>query len=635
MEFGRFMDSSSRANMAEQSRRHLYGDQQDDAKARATAEAAALLLRHRLFPRAMAWNVQQHQVATHPPQQQVHHHVTQHQAQHQAQQQANEWRRQQQQYEQEYGQRYDQHGYNAKHHSFGLHMGSNTSNTNSMSGADARPSLVRTTSNTSVSSMNSNSSSGSTMSARRSFPHHNHSSTTRHHHHHQHQKHQVDVTSSFTDQLHAVNLNDQYVGPATAEVPAKAVHEAMNFARSFPLLHATENHHRRQREANGATSSNPFISGTLPTQDAREKLFRTMGKWLDGSSSGNNTANNSRSSITSSTGSTIIAEEGFLQHIPRKHTNDLENLPPPPIQVTVSSFASSSGSVHGSSISPVQPSSYVADPLVNVRRIHVQDPIFETPKPASYMGIPHSVLMESTTNTGAPSPSNSTSSWSVASEPRPRSPPNPVSSYGKKRQRATPAPSLAKALLTGCGAKRCSVDDCGKIAVSKGLCRGHGGGRRCQFTGCTKCAQSRSPYCWAHGGGKRCEAPNCRRSRKTKHYCVDHVEMENTVPLANSAADSDESMEGPPSTVASEVDIVLTTTSAEKCSSDLQQSAGETTAAAKLALSLQLPSLNDALKRSFPAKPSSDVFRSVTVQKQEQARHQVQTFKFDLPKSSG
>lgn len=100
------------------------------------------------------------------------------------------------------------------------------------------------------------------------------------------------------------------------------------------------------------------------------------------------------------------------------------------------------------------------------------------------------------------------------------------------------APSLARALLTGYGAKRCSADECGKIAVSKGLCRGHGGGRRCQSQGCNKCAQSRSPYCWAHGGGKRCEAPNCRRSRKTKRFCVDHVEMEKTVPPRPSSAPS-------------------------------------------------------------------------------------------------
>ncbi|DAZ99470.1 TPA: hypothetical protein N0F65_001655 [Lagenidium giganteum] len=80
--------------------------------------------------------------------------------------------------------------------------------------------------------------------------------------------------------------------------------------------------------------------------------------------------------------------------------------------------------------------------------------------------------------------------------------------------------------------KRCSVDGCNKIAVSKHLCRGHGGGRRCEYPGCTKCAQSRSSFCWAHGGGKRCEAPGCMRSRKTKRFCVDHVQLEQEVAVA-------------------------------------------------------------------------------------------------------
>lgn len=43
--------------------------------------------------------------------------------------------------------------------------------------------------------------------------------------------------------------------------------------------------------------------------------------------------------------------------------------------------------------------------------------------------------------------------------------------------------------------KRCTVVGCGKISVSRGLCRGHGGGRRCHFKGgCTKSAQSRSMF---------------------------------------------------------------------------------------------------------------------------------------------
>ncbi|GLE03997.1 hypothetical protein PINS_up012908 [Pythium insidiosum] len=75
-------------------------------------------------------------------------------------------------------------------------------------------------------------------------------------------------------------------------------------------------------------------------------------------------------------------------------------------------------------------------------------------------------------------------------------------------------------------AKKCQVADCDKISVSRGLCRGHGGGRRCQHEGCTKGAQSRSDFCWAHGGGQRCEVPNCMRSRKSKRFCVAHLSWE-------------------------------------------------------------------------------------------------------------
>ncbi|KAG6584744.1 WRKY transcription factor 19 [Phytophthora cinnamomi] len=64
------------------------------------------------------------------------------------------------------------------------------------------------------------------------------------------------------------------------------------------------------------------------------------------------------------------------------------------------------------------------------------------------------------------------------------------------------------------------------------MCRGHGGGRRCQHAGCTKGAQSRSDFCWAHGGGQRCEVKGCMRSRKSKRFCVAHLNWENTAPVA-------------------------------------------------------------------------------------------------------
>jgi hypothetical protein len=74
--------------------------------------------------------------------------------------------------------------------------------------------------------------------------------------------------------------------------------------------------------------------------------------------------------------------------------------------------------------------------------------------------------------------------------------------------------------------KRCMYPGCSKISVSRGLCRGHGGGRRCHVPGCTKSAQSRSNFCWAHGGGQRCDVDQCMRSRKSKHFCVSHMHLE-------------------------------------------------------------------------------------------------------------
>ncbi|KAG7377229.1 hypothetical protein PHYBOEH_000981 [Phytophthora boehmeriae] len=89
----------------------------------------------------------------------------------------------------------------------------------------------------------------------------------------------------------------------------------------------------------------------------------------------------------------------------------------------------------------------------------------------------------------------------------------------------------------GCSgsSKRCQVLHCDKISVSRGLCRGHGGGRRCQHEGCSKGAQSRSNFCWAHGGGQRCEVKNCMRSRKSKRFCVAHLNWEDSAPQSPTA----------------------------------------------------------------------------------------------------
>ena len=60
--------------------------------------------------------------------------------------------------------------------------------------------------------------------------------------------------------------------------------------------------------------------------------------------------------------------------------------------------------------------------------------------------------------------------------------------------------------------RKCQASGCSKCAQGKtNFCISHGGGRRCTFPGCTKGARDRL-YCAAHGGGRRCSAPDCRKA---------------------------------------------------------------------------------------------------------------------------
>ena len=61
------------------------------------------------------------------------------------------------------------------------------------------------------------------------------------------------------------------------------------------------------------------------------------------------------------------------------------------------------------------------------------------------------------------------------------------------------------------GGLRCERDGCGKSAHgATRFCVAHGGGRRCAFAGgCARGAEGRTPFCVAHGGGRRCARPGC------------------------------------------------------------------------------------------------------------------------------
>lgn len=60
------------------------------------------------------------------------------------------------------------------------------------------------------------------------------------------------------------------------------------------------------------------------------------------------------------------------------------------------------------------------------------------------------------------------------------------------------------------GSTKCTVNGCENRAKSRGVCWSHGGGRKCSEDSCTKTAVSHG-LCWAHGGGKRCVVEGCRK----------------------------------------------------------------------------------------------------------------------------
>jgi hypothetical protein len=74
-------------------------------------------------------------------------------------------------------------------------------------------------------------------------------------------------------------------------------------------------------------------------------------------------------------------------------------------------------------------------------------------------------------------------------------------------------------------AKMCTVEDCTSLVGTKGVCRAHGGGKRCQYPeGCGKSAQGATIFCRAHGGGRSCQYPDgCGKGAEGRTlFCVAH-----------------------------------------------------------------------------------------------------------------
>ncbi|EGZ12659.1 hypothetical protein PHYSODRAFT_563385 [Phytophthora sojae] len=431
----------------------------------------------------------------------------------------------------------------------------------------------------------------------------------------------------------AAQVLEQQQQQQQRQPPAPRV-DTMDVARSFPLLQASvaglDETARRPRPV---TPPPMRRASSVAEGDERERLFRAVGKFLDGPRA-----------APASQGYAQQQQPVYYQAPPAPIRRPYGGMPSPDRMTAEQQAAFQAMKI--SSYAEEEQRSWAA--RGQILNSGLRTPPAPVPVPSASPPGVHQIRLRS------PPRAETETVASGKKRTRGSTPEAPAASTSTSTSTAVGkdeiAPSLARALLTGCGAKQCSFEGCKKIAVSKGRCRGHGGGRRCQHQGCTKCAQSRSPFCWAHGGGKRCEAPNCRRSRKTKRFCVDHVDMELTVPMPDSdsvpkpmstkaakaasksktssssytSADSDDSV-GRQSTVSCDSGLSavhnkenMRMPSGEyvlheqrKYTAQYHQYAGEVSGIPPPAL--QLPSLNEALLRTVPTQYSSEtVWTSAT-----------------------
>uniref|UniRef100_A0AAV1V4T2 WRKY19-like zinc finger domain-containing protein n=1 Tax=Peronospora matthiolae TaxID=2874970 RepID=A0AAV1V4T2_9STRA len=67
----------------------------------------------------------------------------------------------------------------------------------------------------------------------------------------------------------------------------------------------------------------------------------------------------------------------------------------------------------------------------------------------------------------------------------------------------------------------CKFQDCTRYVVNRGLCIGHGGGKRCAVVGCTSSAKNLG-VCWKHGGSTQCTMDGCENRAKSRGVCWSH-----------------------------------------------------------------------------------------------------------------
>ncbi|EQC42438.1 hypothetical protein SDRG_00173 [Saprolegnia diclina VS20] len=67
----------------------------------------------------------------------------------------------------------------------------------------------------------------------------------------------------------------------------------------------------------------------------------------------------------------------------------------------------------------------------------------------------------------------------------------------------------------------CKHPGCTKGARSRGLCKRHGGGKRCSVDDCARSDQG-GGFCIKHGGGRRCAVEDCKNSSQSRGLCKRH-----------------------------------------------------------------------------------------------------------------
>ncbi|KAE9327694.1 hypothetical protein PF008_g16335 [Phytophthora fragariae] len=95
------------------------------------------------------------------------------------------------------------------------------------------------------------------------------------------------------------------------------------------------------------------------------------------------------------------------------------------------------------------------------------------------------------------------------------------SSVSATENRAANVPLPAAPKATVKKSRICKFENCTRYVVNRGLCIGHGGGKRCAVPGCTSSAKNLG-VCWKHGGSTKCTIAGCENRAKSRGVCWSH-----------------------------------------------------------------------------------------------------------------